>query len=244
MKFQKVDELKKELHHLQPLPPALIKNLHQYLLVEWTYHSNAMEGNTLSLMETKIVLEEGITIKDKNITEHLEVTNHVKAIQCIEEQVREQVSLSLALIKHVHYLLYRNIDADNAGYFRQKDVRTTRREHAPPHFFEVVDQVDKLLVWHDTFRKKLHIIELVALFHAKFMRCHPFVHGNGRVARLLMNMLLMKQGYPPAIIRVENKTEYDEAVEAASKKGAYEDLIQIVERAVKDSLRLYIQSVT
>ncbi|WP_240377184.1 Fic family protein [Bacillus piscicola] len=245
MDFSKVNQLKDKLDQLRPLPPAALKNLKEYYKVEWTYHSNAIEGNTLSLMETKIVLEEGLTVGGKKLREHFEVINHAEAIDYIEEQVKQETEITHQLIKNLHYLVLKNIDNENAGQYRQLNVRISGSKHTPPHFLQVKNEMDQLISWYEKNKEELHAVELAALFHFKFVYIHPFVDGNGRTARLLMNLILMENGYPPAIVKAEDEKRYKyyEALENASMNDDYTPFIQLIMECVEESLSVYIEAV-
>ncbi|SFL33780.1 Fic/DOC family protein [Gracilibacillus orientalis] len=203
--FQRIDKLKNTLDQQKPLPPEVVNNLKDVYKVEWTYHSNAIEGNTLSLMETKMVLEEGLTIGGKQLREHFEAINHAEAIDYIDENVSGQSHLDEPLLKSIHALILKNIDDKNAGVYRSINVKISGSEHMPPHFLQVEQKIKNLFEWYKHAKNKLHPVELAALFHFKFVYIHPFVDGNGRTARLLMNFILMQAGYPPAIVKAENE---------------------------------------
>jgi len=153
------------------------------LVLEWTYNSNAIEGNTLTLKETKVVLE-GITIGGKSLREHMEAINHKEVIDYVESRVKNNESLNEYTIKSIHQLVLKNIDVDNAGVYRKENVLISGATHIPPDYLVVPEQVDKLLDWHKNFTG--HSIERAAILHMDFVKTHPFVDGNGRTARLLM----------------------------------------------------------
>ncbi|WP_240377940.1 Fic family protein [Bacillus piscicola] len=245
MDFSKINQLKDDLDRLRPLPPTALKNLKEYYRVEWTYHSNAIEGNTLSLMETKIVLEEGLTVGGKKLREHFEVINHAEAIDYIEEQVKQDKEINHDLIKNLHYLVLKNIDNENAGQYRQVNVRISGSKHTPSHFLQVKNEMDQLISWYDENQDKLHAVELAALFHFKFVYIHPFSDGNGRTARLLMNLILMAQGYPPAVVKAEDEKRYQyyETLENASVNDNYSPFIQLIMECVEESLSIYVDAV-
>ncbi|MFC4766690.1 Fic family protein [Effusibacillus consociatus] len=243
--FKKVDELKQKLDSKRPLPEAAVRNLREVFRVDWTYNSNAIEGNTLTLLETKLVLEEGLTIGGKSLREHFEVLNHGEAITYIEELVSTQTPLSEKVIKDVHHLILKNIDDENAGMYRKINVAISGSQHQPPHFLKVPDEMGGLMRWYQSEVKKLHPVELAALLHFKFVYIHPFVDGNGRTARLLMNMILMSYGYPPAILKAdtEKRIAYYDSLEKASVQGEVEPFIQMVVDSTEESLLRYINAI-
>ncbi|WP_163970416.1 Fic family protein [Oceanobacillus halotolerans] len=245
VEFSKITKLKNELDKVRPLPPEVVKNLTEVFRVEWTYHSNAIEGNTLSLNETKIVLEEGLTIGGKRLQEHLEVINHSEAIDFVQECVTTNQSINEYILKRIHFLIIKNIDNKNAGNYRQVNVRISGSEHTPPHFLQVQNEIDRLFTWYNEKKEQLHPVELAALFHFKFVYIHPFSDGNGRIARLIMNLILMENGYPPAIVKAENeqRIKYYETLEMASLKQDVEPFVRLISDCVEDSLRAYLHAI-
>lgn len=243
--FNRIDELKTELDRHRPLPPAAVKNLREVSRVEWTYNSNAIEGNTLSLVETKVVLEEGLTIGGKKLQEHLEVINHSEAIDFVEEQVKRDAILDEQTIKMIHYLVLKSIDNENAGTYRSINVRISGSNHQPPHFLQVPHEMKALIEWYEQSKEQLHPVELAALFHFKFVYIHPFADGNGRTARLLMNLILMSNGYPPAIVKAENeqRLKYYDTLETASTKNELGPFVELITECVADSIKVYLNAV-
>ncbi|MDD4237948.1 MAG: Fic family protein [Desulfotomaculaceae bacterium] len=160
----------------------------------WTYNSNAIEGNTLTISETRVVLE-GITIGGKTIREHLEVINHKDAILFLEELVNNNEHLSEWNIKNIHRLVLKNIDDENAGRYRTENVIISGAKHRPPGHYLIKDQMEQLVKDCNGHWQKLHSIERATLLHGEFVKIHPFVDGNGRTARLLLNFELIKK--PP-----------------------------------------------
>ena len=244
-KFQIITTLKNELDTYRPLPPEAVKNLQDVYRVEWTYHSNAIEGNTLSLVETKMVLEEGLTIGGKQLREHLEVINHSEAISFVEEQILNHKELTEYILKNIHYLILKNIDDKNAGTYRTINVGISGSLHTPPHFLQVSDEMKELFAWFENNKKVLHPVELAALFHFKFVFIHPFADGNGRTARLLLNLILMQNGYPPIIIKADpqDRLEYYTTLEKASVENYIEPFLQLIIKCTEQSLERYIGAV-
>lgn len=242
LEFDNITRLKNELDKARPLPPEAVKNLSEVYRVEWTYNSNAIEGNTLSLHETKIILEEGLTIGGKKLQEHLEVINHAEAIDFIEECIKQQQSINETVLKKIHYLILKNIDNKNAGNYRQINVRISGSEHTPPHFLQIQNEMNSLFAYYNEKKDTLHPVELAARFHFKFVYIHPFSDGNGRTARLLMNLILMKNGYPPAIVKAESKQrlKYYETLETASFKQDVKPFVRLISECVEDSLTTYL----
>jgi Fic family protein len=242
--FENIDYLKQKLDKKRPLPSGVTRNLNQVFRVDWTYNSNAIEGNTLTLLETKLVLEEGLTIGGKKLREHFEVINHGEAISYVEELVSKQTDLTGKMLKDIHYLILKNIDNENAGKYRTVNVSISGSKHQPPHFLKVQEEMDTLFQWYKSEKDHLHAVELAALFHFKFVYIHPFIDGNGRTARLLMNLILMSEGFPPSIIKAdpENRLSYYESLESASIDGELREFIKLITKSVEETLQRYLKA--
>jgi len=238
--FHLIDEKKRQLDKKRPLPVNSLNSLKEALAVEWTYHSNAIEGNTLTLAETKVVLE-GITVGGKSLREHLEAINHKQAIQYIEDIVTHEEEFSEWQIKNIHQIILKGIDDENTGVYRHENVLIVGAKHFPPEHFRVPDLMEQLIQWYKTEAQELHPVERVARLHVLFVGIHPFVDGNGRTARLLLNLELMKAGYPPLIIRKEDRLAYYESLDLAHTEEKYNDFHLLVAEALNRSLDLYLR---
>ncbi len=238
MNFQKLDNLKNRLNSYRPLDPIVVKNLREDLIVKWTYNSNAIEGNTLTLNETKVVLE-GITIGGKSLREHFEAINHKEAILFVESLVAKDEMLSEHTIKSLHALILKNIDDKNAGCYRDINVLISGAIHRPPNHFEVASKMEEFITWYQTKAQTLHPIERACRVHVDFVGIHPFIDGNGRTSRLLMNFELMKNGFPPVVLKVENRLAYYEALDKAHTLKDYEPFISLVCSLVEESFEPY-----
>ena len=236
--FSNIDRLKKALDARRPLPPEAVRNLRDDLVVRWTYHTNAIEGNTLTLKETKVVLE-GVTVGGKTMREHLEAVNHRDAIGHVEALVRENAPLSERQVKSVHRLVLKSIDDKNAGVYRAINVIIAGAEHEPPEFARVPDEMRRFIQWRQDEAGRLHPVERAARVHAKFVKIHPFVDGNGRTSRLLMNLELMKDGFPPVVLPVEKRLEYYQALDTAHVRREYRPFLAFVAAEVENSFRPY-----
>lgn len=242
MNFALIEQKKRMLDSKRPLPASTVKSLREHILVEWTYNSNAIEGNTLTIYETKVVLE-GITIGGKSLKEHLEVINHKDAILYLEELVDKDAPLTEWEIKNIHRLVLKNIDDANAGVYRKENVIISGAKHRPPQHFLVKEQMENLIKQYQGEWRNLHPIERAALLHGEFVKIHPFVDGNGRTARLLLNFELMKASYPPVIIKKERRAEYYDSLDNAHISGDYRDFISLVASCVEESLDLWLSVV-
>ena len=236
--FKNIDQLKSQLDAHRPLPESVVKNLHEDLLLRWTYHSNAIEGNTLTLLETKVVLE-GITIGGKSLREHFEAINHREAILYIEDLVKDDDSLSEWQIKNIHQLVLKNVDDTNAGKYRQVNVMISGANHTPPDHTQLTEQMEAFIQWYQQQSDSLHPVERAAKVHADFVGIHPFTDGNGRTSRLLMNLELMKSGFPPCIITVEQRLDYYQALDHYHTSGRMEKFVELIANCVEESFKPY-----
>lgn len=241
--FEVINEKKAQLDVARPLPIYTLKSLREKLFLEWTYNSNAIEGNTLTMNETKVVLE-GITIGGKTLREHLEVINHRDAITYVEEIIQMKEPLSEWQIKNLHRLVLKGIHDQYAGAYRKEQVFISGATHRPPAHYLIEEKMEQMMNWYLNEGIHLHPVERGAMLHAIFVGIHPFIDGNGRTSRLLLNLEVMKDGFPPVIIKVENRLAYYEALDKAHTTEDYSDFIALVEREVEDSLDLYLSTIS
>ena len=237
--FNEVDNLKKELDNKRPIPKETLKSLKESINLEWTYNSNGIEGNTLTLRETQVVLE-GITVGGKTITEHLEAINHEKAILYLDDLVKDKQPITEWNIKNIHQLILKEIDNENAGRYRKENVTINGATHIPPDFVKVPELMEKLVLNYETWNKYHPIIQ-AALLHGELVKIHPFIDGNGRTSRLIMNLDLMNHRYNPVIIKKENRLEYYEVLDKAHITGDYTDFIKLVTKLEIEMLKKYLK---
>lgn len=225
--FDLIDKKKNIIDSCRPFSSNMIRQLKDKLVVEWTYNSNAIEGNTLTLSETRVVLENGITVKGKSLKDHLETINHKEAIEFIEDLVQNKEELSEYVIKSIHHLILKGIDSFNAGKYREENILISGAKHIPSMYINVPFEMQKLMeqykLWSD-----LHPVIRACYLHGEFVKIHPFIDGNGRTARLLLNFELIKNGYPAVIIKNENRAEYHDALDKAHITNDYTDFIKII----------------
>lgn len=231
--------LKEKLGSFRPLSPAEASRLREYFLVEWTHHSTALEGNTLDLRETRLVLLDGLTVGGKTLREHLEAVDHRDAVEWLENVVKDKLPLSEGLLREIHRLVLKSTCPEEAGAYRRGAVRIAGSRYVPPPGSDVPVLIRELVESYGAMEGK-HPVERAAWLHWRLVWAHPFVDGNGRTARLLMNFSLMRDGYPPAVIRKEERDRYLEALEKASLEGELEPFMRLVAERVKDSLLLYL----
>ncbi len=239
--FERLYEKKQHLQSSRPLPNIALNKIRGSLSIEWTYNSNSIEGNTMSLRETQMVLQEGITIKGKSLREHFETHNHDKAIDYLYSIINENYTLRSIDILSLHGLVLRSIEDDFAGRIRSGGVRITGANFTPPNANKVPDLVDELIDFVNTNPLNLNDIELATVFHHKLVWIHPFFDGNGRTVRLAMNLILMRCGFPPAIILKNDRKKYYEALNQANN-GNYQKLTMLMCQSLERTLNIYINS--
>lgn len=237
--FNEVDNLKKELDSKRPIPKETLKSLEESINLEWTYNSNGIEGNTLTLKETQVVLEE-ITVGGKSIKEHLEAINHQKAILYLNDLVKENNPITEWNIKSIHQLVLKNIDDENAGRYRRENVTIKGVTHIPPDYLKLPELMEKLVLNYKNWNN-FHPIIQALLLHGELVKIHPFIDGNGRTSRLLMNLDLMNHGYNPIIIKKEDRLKYYEALDKAHTTRDYTDFVKLITMLEMVTLKKYLE---
>lgn len=240
--LERLDKKKSKIDALRPLPSVVIRGITESLTLEWTHHSTAIEGNSLTLQETKVVLEEGMTIKGKSLREHFEIINHNDAIDYIIELAKVDYKINERDILKTHELVLDKIQKEWAGRFRTSGVRIGAANFVPPNALKVYDYVHELIDWVNN-DNNLHPIVRAMVFHHRFVYIHPFFDGNGRTVRLLFNLLLMKDGYPPAIILKNDRKKYYDALNKANL-GDYSKLLMLIIQSAERSLNIYVNALT
>ncbi len=239
----RIEEKKAKLDALRPLPSIAVRKIKESLTLEWTYNSNGIEGNTMTLQETKMVIEEGMTVKGKSLREHFEVVNHNDAIEYLETLISDKYILKENDIMELHNLVLQKIEKDFAGRYRNAGVRISGANFVPPNALKVNDLMSDLVRWTNEENLDLNVIIKATIFHHRFVWIHPFFDGNGRTVRLTFNLLLMKEGFPPAIILKNDRKKYYDALNRANN-GDYSKLLLLVLQAVERSLDIYVGSLT
>lgn len=240
--LERLDTKKRQLGELRPLPVTAVQRLKEQILVEWIYNSNAIEGSTITLHETKLILETGLTIGGKSLREHFEVINHRDAIEYVEALVDASEPISPFHVRQIHKLVLTRIEDESAGTYRKTQVLIAGAAHTPPESWLVPQQMDEWGQWL-TDSQGAYPVELAAQAHHRLVAIHPFIDGNGRTARLIMNLILMRAGYPPTVILRTNRQHYYRVL-AQADAGKAEPLVNFVGRAVERSLSLYLEACT
>lgn len=242
-KIQKrIDEKLTLLKSLRPLPVSAVQKLREQFEIEMTYNSNAIEGNSLTLKETYLVINEGLTIKGKPLKDHLEAKNHQEALEYLYDLVEsdKKNTFSENLIKSLNQIVQQNLDKEWAGRYRNSAVIISGAEHRPPKALEVPKMMRGLIDWVGNNKKKMHPVELASILHHKLVYIHPFFDGNGRTSRLAMNIILMQAGFPLVIVMKNDRKRYYQSL-ALADKGDYTSFINFIARAVERTLDIYLK---
>jgi Fic family protein len=260
--FKKIDALKKEIDALRPISADLEAKIMQKFRLDWNYNSNAIEGNRLTFGETKTFLLHGITADGKPLKDHLDIKGHNNALLLLEDIIHEERPITESFIRELHQMIlqedYYNKAVTPTGEETRRLIKVGEYKQAPNHVKtatgeifrfaspeETPAEMDKLIQWLRSEMEKgddeaLHPVAIASLFHYKFIRVHPFDDGNGRLARILMNMLLMRAGYPPSVIKADKKDTYYTAL----RKADGDDLnafVEYVGTVLLDSMDLYLR---
>lgn len=236
MDYPKILTKKEQLSSVwDTLPKEAVANFNQSFAIEYAHNSTAIEGNTLTLLQTKAVLEDGLSVGGKTLREIYEVVNHNKAFEYVKDCVAKKKPLDESTVKDIHALLMENIFT--GGIYRNVEVRISGAGHKPPAPSEMYQQIKFFFADLPQKATQLNPIELAAWTHAEFVRIHPFVDGNGRTSRMIMNYQLMSAGFLPVSIAKENRLEYFEALESYAVQGnlaPFADMIAQLEESQLD----------
>lgn len=234
-----IDELKTKLDRFRQYDSYRIS---QALELEYTFESNRIEGNTMTLRETDLVINEGLTISGKSMREHLEAINHQEAIAFIKELMNKNTSLKEREVLSIHNLILRGIHPEDAGRYRKVQVMIKGSDYMPPQPFLVAKEMEDYFIWYETNKNKLHPVVLAAEMHERLVTIHPFIDGNGRTSRLVMNLILLQHGYVIANIKGDYQTRmrYYETLEIAQTQNNKEDFILFIAQNEKESLERYL----
>ena len=218
------------------LNELLSKQLKKDLNIKWTYNSTGIEGNSYTLNQTRILLAEGITIGGKRLVEHLEIIGHSEAIEYLEDIIENNVELTEREIKNIHSLVTKDIENVNSGAYRNNAVYISGSKHIPPQPYLFSEKMEELMLWYNNESKNIHPIERAAILHGEFVSIHPFIDGNGRTARLLLNFELMKNNYPAIIIEIEEREKYFDALEVGNLSGNWDKFTEFVREKCEERI--------
>ncbi len=238
--MKELKDLIRQLNSLRPFNAITLKRIEEHFFLKYNQQSNAIEGNTLTLSETKILLENGITAKGKPFKDHLDIINHRNAIGYLRDLVRERPPLSERIIKEFNYLLLKGTDEEyQAGQYRTMPVIIQGTAHIPPQPYLVASKMEALVADYCHLSRTddpIEIINRIARLHSDFVYIHPFIDGNGRTGRLIMNFELMKNGLPIAILSADHREEYYEALAYADNKN-YQYIEDLLQNSVKNAIQ-------
>ena len=241
--LQECDTLKARLSGLRPLPAEALKKIEEAFAIEYTYESNRIEGNTLTLQETELVVNEGVTIAGKSMREHLEAINHAEAIDYIKDFAKNGIEISERTIKEIHALVLHGINRENAGRYRSVPVMISGSTHVPPQPYLLEKQMEDFIIkFREMEAEKVHQVLIAAFLHDELVRIHPFIDGNGRTSRLLMNLYLLRNGFTLVALKGNNeeKISYYKALEASHTENNPLDFQKVVAQAEITSLKRYL----
>lgn len=240
---ERLDEKLAIITRLRPLPPSAVDKLKEQFAIELTYNSNAIEGNKLTLKETYLVISEGLTVRGKSLKDHLEAKDHYEAIHFLYELIEhdKRHTVSEQVIRSLQQLVVSQSDRKVAGSYRTGNVFITGAKHTPPDAQDIPELMHRLVVWVRAHIQTMHPVELAALTHHKVVHIHPFFDGNGRTARLLMNLILLQRGYPLVVILKHDRKKYYDVLEKADN-DKIAPLIRFIAQAVERSLNIYLKA--
>jgi len=235
----------KALNHLRPLPPSAVKKIREQFNIEMTYNSNGIEGNSLTLKETYLVINEGITVKGKPLKDHLEAKDHYQALEYLFDLVRKdkRQTISEQLIRQLHRLIVLETEKEWAGRYRNSNVMIGGADHKPLDAINIPHEMGELIKWWRKNQKKLHPVELAAIIHHRLVYVHPFFDGNGRTARLVMNLILMQADFPLVAILKNDRKKYYRLLAKADRDDSV-PFIRFIAQSVERSLDIYLKILT
>ncbi|GAA4466447.1 Fic family protein [Nemorincola caseinilytica] len=237
--LHEIDVLKEELDRHRDLDNVRIQ---EALAIEYTYESNRIEGNTLTLQETQLIIEKGLTISGKPLREHLEAINHKEAIEYIKQLAQSGATLTEYDLKQIHSIVLRSIDKENAGIYRKVPVMISGSTFLPPQPYLLSKLMEDYFIFYNENKTTLHPVVLAAEMHEQLATIHPFIDGNGRTARLVMNLILLQNDYPIANIKGDaaSRKAYYASLEKAQTQNDKSDFIQLIAETEKGSLNKYL----
>ncbi|HIE45025.1 MAG TPA: DNA-binding protein [Flavobacteriaceae bacterium] len=241
--LKNVDKLQKTWSSLKPLNKTQLEKMREYFMLNYTFESNLIEGNTLTLQETHLVVNEGLTISGKSMKEHLEAVNHYEAIDFIMDLVKNKEPFTQRILKEIHYLILKGIDRTNAGVYRRVPVVISGSAHKPPQPYLIDKQMEDVFEFYAANKNKMHPVILASEMHQKIVTVHPFIDGNGRTCRLIMNLILLQNGYTIANLKGNNiaRLTYYKALENIQINDSTLDFHSLIINTSIDSLKEHIE---
>ena len=241
--LKQIDNLKSRLQTLRPLPIEALNKIKASFEMEYTFESNRIEGNTLTLQETVLVVNEGITIGGKSMNEHLEAINHAQAIEFIKDIACSDIEINERIIREIHGIILHGINREEAGKYRSVPVMIVGSKHIPPQPYLIAVQMEQFIIDYKTMQNNgEHPVLIAAFLHNELVKIHPFIDGNGRTSRLLMNLYLLSNGYTITALKGDNEAKliYYSALEQSHTENNSENFYLLVANTVKQSMERYI----
>lgn len=232
-----IEEKKKKLSSMRPLTQGEVERLAEEFLIDFTYNSNAIEGNTLTLKETAIALE-GMTVDQKPLKDHLEAVGHRDAYLYVQDIASKDIPLSENVIKNIHSLVLMH-RPDDKGIYRRIPVRIMGAYTEPVQPYMISEKMYELMTANEERKKTMHTVERIALFHLEFEGIHPFIDGNGRTGRLILNLDLIRNGYPPINVKFTDRQRYYDAFDAFYRDGNTEEMTKLISEYINARLDEY-----
>ena len=242
--LKQADNLKSRLLKIRPLNAEALTKIQQSFEIEYTYESNRIEGNTLTLQETALVVNEGVTIGGKSMKEHLEAINHAQAIEFIKEIAGNDIDISERIVKEIHAIILHGINKEQAGKYRDVPVMIVGSKHIPPQPYLIQPQMEQFIRQYKQMEEtQIHPVLIASFLHDELVKIHPFIDGNGRTSRLLMNLYLLSKGYTLVSLKGDNeaKRAYYTALEQSHTENNPEEFNLLVSQAVVSSLESYLK---
>ena len=244
-RLETIDALKDKWNSLKPLDEIQLKKMEEYFKVKYTYESNKIEGNTLTYQETHLVINEGLTIGGKPVADHLEAINHSDAVDFVKDLVLGKEEITQRILLEIHYLVLKGVNQANAGEYRQVPVRISGSEHVPPQPFQLDVLMEGYFDQYRIQKKRVHPVILAAEMHERLVSIHPFVDGNGRTSRLVMNLILLKNGYTVTSLKGDDasRLRYYKALEGVQVNNDSTAFYTLILDCLEASLREHLEMV-
>ncbi|GGE39153.1 Fic family protein [Psychroflexus planctonicus] len=240
--LNEADQLHKKWQSKKPLDGLQVQKMQEFFHTAYTYESNRIEGNTLTLSETHLVINDGITIGGKSMREHLELINHKEAIDLVQDFVKNKIHFNAFYLKQIHQLVLKGVDKKNAGVYRSVPVRISGSAHFPPEPYKIDKLMEDYFLFYEMQKKVLHPIVLAAEMHERLVSIHPFIDGNGRTSRLVMNLILLQHGYTLVNLKgdPDQKENYFKALEAVQVNHENKHFHKLIAECAISSLQEHV----
>ncbi|RMG80025.1 MAG: helix-turn-helix domain-containing protein [Bacteroidetes bacterium] len=237
-----IDQLRRQWQSVKPLNPTQLRKMEEYFRIEYTFESNRIEGNTLTLHETGLVVQKGLTISGKTMVEHLEAINHAEAVEFVTQLATNQEDLTPRTLLELHAIILKSIDKENAGRYRRVPVMISGSKHRPPEPWLLDKLMEDYFVHYENQKGRMHPVILASEMHERLVSIHPFIDGNGRTSRLVMNLILLRNGYTIANLKGDaaSRLAYYRALEKVQTDNEPEVFYRLVMDAVEASLRAHL----